>query len=149
MKNMETIAVDPDLYPPECAYSPDDWHSETTSIKSSIYRGLMDNGRRLDHLVISDKRIDINPFQTKNIGMRLKCHTRTYIYSFLDSVPSDEQQFETYEAGHIVDLIMDSDQPNPLFRSPIGTDRERPLQVLDIGTGKGTWAMYAGLFRPQ
>ncbi|KAJ5473086.1 hypothetical protein N7530_007087 [Penicillium desertorum] len=40
-----------------------------------------------------------------------------------------------------LDLIMDSDRANPLFRSPIGTDRERPLQVLDIGTGKGTWAI--------
>jgi hypothetical protein len=42
---------------------------------------------------------------------------------------------------HLVDLILESDRDNPLFRSPIGSDRERPLQVLDIGTGKGTWAM--------
>ncbi|KAJ5788802.1 uncharacterized protein N7518_005813 [Penicillium psychrosexuale] len=109
---MEAIAVDPDLYAPASSYSPDDWQSETTSIGSSIYRGLMDNGRRYQSL--SNKEY---------------------------CIPSDEQQFETYEAGHLVDLIMDSDRANPLFRSPIGTDRERPLQVLDIGTGKGTWAI--------
>lgn len=55
-----------------------------------------------------------------------------------------------YHGRHLVDLIMDSDRANPLFRSPIGTDQERPLQVLDIGTGKGTWAMYVRRpFRPQ
>ena len=42
---------------------------------------------------------------------------------------------------HLVDLILESDRENPLFRSPIGADRERDLQVLDIGTGQGTWAM--------
>ncbi|KAI2731740.1 hypothetical protein DTO012A8_10245 [Penicillium roqueforti] len=38
------IAVDPDVYL-RPNYS-DDWHSETTSIGSSIYHGLMENGRR-------------------------------------------------------------------------------------------------------
>ncbi|KXG52938.1 uncharacterized protein PGRI_081930 [Penicillium griseofulvum] len=126
---MEAIAVDQDLYPPESAHSPDDWLSETTSIKSSIYRGLMENGRR--YQALSNKEywyvVEVSYNKTK--------------YPFIYSIPSDEQQFETYEAGHLVDLIMDSDQPNPLFRSPIGSDRERPLQVLDIGTGKGTWAI--------
>jgi hypothetical protein len=79
------------------------------------------------------------------------------VINLVFSIPSDELQFETYEAGyvftfrdiktlahhhrHLVDLILESDRDNPLFRSPIGSDRERPLQVLDIGTGKGTWAM--------
>ncbi|KAJ5832524.1 hypothetical protein N7474_000835 [Penicillium riverlandense] len=57
------------------------------------------------------------------------------------SIPSDEQQFETYEAGHLVDLVLDSDQDNPLFRAPIGHDREETLHILDIGTGMGTWAI--------
>lgn len=56
--------------------------------------------------------------------------------------PPSPEQASKYYRRHLVDLIMDSDRANPLFRSPIGTDRERPLQVLDIGTGKGTWAMY-------
>ena len=47
-----------------------------------------------------------------------------------------------YHGRHLVDLIMDSDRDNPLFRSPVGINQERPLEVLDIGTGKGTWAMY-------
>ncbi|KAJ5334539.1 hypothetical protein N7452_006942 [Penicillium brevicompactum] len=99
----DPIAVDPDLYAPGGSGSPpDDWQSETTSIGSSLYRGLVDNGRR---------------------------------------IPSDELQFETYEAGHLVDLILESDRANPLFRSPVGADRDRALQVLDIGTGQGTWAV--------
>lgn len=66
--------------------------------------------------------------------------------------------FETYEAGydttrftyflcrpaddcrHLVSLVMDSERENPLFRSPIGND---PKHILDLGTGKGVWAMYA------
>lgn len=108
----QPIVVDPDLYVADSAYSPSDWQSETTSIGSSIYRGLMDNGRRYQNLI--DKE---------------------------SCIPSDELQFETYEAGHLVDLILDSDRENPLFRAPIGQDREESLQILDIGTGKGTWAL--------
>ncbi|KAJ5102429.1 hypothetical protein NUU61_004651 [Penicillium alfredii] len=105
----QPIAVDPDLYAADSTYNPDDWQSETTSIGSSIYRGLMDNGRRYQSL-----------------------RNKEYI------LPSDEQMFETYEAGHLVDLIMDSHRDNPLFRSPVGDD---PQHILDIGTGKGTWAI--------
>jgi hypothetical protein len=43
-----------------------------------------------------------------------------------------------------VDLILCSDRDNPLFRSPVEKDREIPLQILDIGTSKGTWALYVG-----
>ncbi|CAG8148345.1 unnamed protein product [Penicillium salamii] len=109
---MDPIAVDPDLYAPGWTASPDDWQSETTSIGSSLYRGLLDNGRRYQSL--SNKEY---------------------------CIPSDELQFETYEAGHLVDLILESDRENPLFRSPVGADREGALQVLDIGTGQGTWAI--------
>lgn len=34
---------------------------------------------------------------------------------------------------------MDSERENPFFRSPIG---DSPQHILDIGTGRGTWAMY-------
>lgn len=40
---------------------------------------------------------------------------------------------------HLVALIMDSERENPFFRSPIG---DSPQHILDIGTGRGTWAMY-------
>ena len=33
--------------------------------------------------------------------------------------PSDEQQFETMDAGHLLYLILESNQNNMLFRSPI------------------------------
>ncbi|KAJ5414374.1 hypothetical protein N7509_001001 [Penicillium cosmopolitanum] len=56
-------------------------------------------------------------------------------------LPSDEQQFEAYEAGHLVDLILDSERENPLFRAPCGDDKEAPLHILDIGTGMGTWVI--------
>lgn len=41
--------------------------------------------------------------------------------------------------SHLVALVLDSDRENPLFRSPV----KDPQQILDIGTGKGIWAMYA------
>ncbi|KAJ5279738.1 hypothetical protein N7478_005110 [Penicillium angulare] len=56
----------------------------------------------------------------------------------LQSLPSDEEQFETYEAGHIVALLMNSDHHNSLFRAPVGEDARH---ILDIGTGTGNWAI--------
>ncbi|KAJ5774771.1 hypothetical protein N7457_009667 [Penicillium paradoxum] len=103
----DNIAVDPNTYV-TTVYG-DDWASETTSIGSSIYRGLEENGRR---------------YQTLSRKESL--------------VPSDEKQFETYEAGHLVALVMESDQDNPLFRAPIG---DNPKNILDLGTGKGNWAI--------
>ncbi|CAG8190270.1 unnamed protein product [Penicillium nalgiovense] len=103
----EDIAVDSTTHLPSL-YG-DDWQSETTSIGSSLYRGLEENGRR---------------YQTLS--------HREYL------IPSDEKQFETYEAGHLVALIMDSDNDNPLFRAPV----KDPKNILDLGTGLGNWAMY-------
>ncbi|KAJ6088106.1 hypothetical protein N7499_004288 [Penicillium canescens] len=105
----QPIAIDPDLYAVDSTYYPDDWQSETTSIGSSIYRGLMENGRRYQTL-----------------------RNKDYI------LPSDERQFEAYEAGHLVALIMESERENPFFLSPIGNS---PQHILDIGTGRGTWAI--------
>ncbi|CAG7953918.1 unnamed protein product [Penicillium salamii] len=96
------LEQDPDIYY-SCdadAYTPDDWQSETTTIRSSIYQGFVENGRR---------------YQT------LKGE------SF---VPSDEQQFETYEAGHITAFVMESHRENPLFRSPV----EEDLQVRGLSS---------------
>jgi 16S rRNA G527 N7-methylase RsmG len=38
----------------------------------------------------------------------------------------------------LVDLILESDEENPLFKAPI---RYKEAQILDIGTGQGNWAM--------
>ncbi|KAJ5710038.1 hypothetical protein N7493_009630 [Penicillium malachiteum] len=112
----EPIAVDGDYhYESDSAYSPDefDWQStDTTSIGSSIYQGLISNGRRYQSL-----------------------RNKEYI------IPSDELQFETYEAGHLVDMILNYHKENPLFSSPIGKNPDDSMNILDIGTGKGTWAM--------
>ncbi|OGE55745.1 hypothetical protein PENARI_c004G10368 [Penicillium arizonense] len=62
------------------------------------------------------------------------------------SIPSDEQSFESYEAGHLVDLILESDEENPLFKAPI---RYKEAQILDIGTGQGNWAIDVADFLPQ
>ncbi|KAJ5156603.1 hypothetical protein N7492_009406 [Penicillium capsulatum] len=116
------LAVDSDFYESDSCYG-DDWQStgsETTSISSSIYQGLMENGRRYQTL-----------------------RNKEYC------IPSDELQFETYEAGHLVCLILDSDTENPLFQSPIGKDGRQDLRILDIGTGKGTWPIEVADLLPQ
>lgn len=41
-------------------------------------------------------------------------------------------------ASHLLALVLDSDRKNPLFRAPV----KDPQQILDLGTGKGIWAMY-------
>ncbi|KAJ6020026.1 hypothetical protein N7499_003325 [Penicillium canescens] len=61
-----------------------------------------------------------------------------YTHDDGQSVPSDEQQFEAYEAGHITAVLRESDRPNPLFRAHVGPD---PQHILDVGTGKGSWAI--------
>lgn len=48
-------------------------------------------------------------------------------------------------SSHLVAIILDSDKKNPLFRSPVGS---QPKHILDIGTGKGNWAMYVKLNAP-
>lgn len=79
-----------------------------TSIASSIYAGYVENGRR---------------YQTLRDGEYF--------------MPSDERQFEAAETIHLTQLIVDSNAPNSLFRSPIS---EKSQNILDIGTGSGIWA---------
>ncbi|KAJ5928422.1 hypothetical protein N7466_007378 [Penicillium verhagenii] len=50
--------------------------------------------------------------------------------------PSDELQFEAYETGHIIFLLLDYHRNNPLHRALV-----KPKHVLDVGTGKGSWAI--------
>ncbi|KAJ5263463.1 hypothetical protein N7478_011068 [Penicillium angulare] len=108
---LEDIAVDPDLYSMATGYNgePQDFQSETTSLASTIARGRLENGRRYQAIKDDDYW-----------------------------GPSDEQQFEAFEIGHLVFLVIDHLQPNPLFHAPIG---ESPKNILDIGTGKGSWAI--------
>ncbi|KAJ5605798.1 hypothetical protein N7510_008579 [Penicillium lagena] len=88
--------------------SSSDWQSDTTSIASSLYEGFLENGRRYASLRGSE------------------------YFS-----PSDEQQFETYEVGHLACLLMSDKRPNPLYYAPV----EAPRNILDIGTGRGSWAI--------
>ncbi|KAJ5100051.1 hypothetical protein N7532_007052 [Penicillium argentinense] len=59
--------------------------------------------------------------------------------------PADEQQFESNEAGHLVYLVVDSQTPNPLFQAPVTKPKVRIfsdwVHILDVGTGRGTWAI--------
>ncbi|KAJ5556760.1 hypothetical protein N7494_000675 [Penicillium frequentans] len=90
--NTERIAVDPHFYSLVTGHGtdPQDFQSETTSIASTIARGRFENGRRYQ----ATKEDDYWG-------------------------PSDEQQFEAFEIGHMVFLVLDHEQPNPLFRAPI------------------------------
>lgn len=47
--------------------------------------------------------------------------------------------------SHLLALVLDSERENPLFRAPIEKD---PKHILDIGTGKGNWAMYVKREKP-
>jgi len=87
----------------------DDWQSETTSLASSIVRGYTENGRR---------------YQTTKEGQYWG--------------PSDDKQFDTMELSHLVLFILDSEQENQYFHSPIG---KNPQNILDVGAGDGTWAI--------
>lgn len=40
---------------------------------------------------------------------------------------------------HLLALVLEAGTDNPLFRSPVGNN---PKHILDLGTGKGNWAMY-------
>ncbi|KAF3011295.1 hypothetical protein E8E15_002626 [Penicillium rubens] len=110
-ERLPRIAVDPDFYSmgPSYGTDPQDFQSETTSIASAIHKGRMENGRRYQ----ATKEEDYWG-------------------------PSDQQQFEAFEIGHMVFLVLDHDQPNSLFRAPIGNS---PKNIMDIGTGQGSWAI--------
>ncbi|KAJ5153940.1 uncharacterized protein N7500_009379 [Penicillium coprophilum] len=105
----EKIAVDSDFYTLTQDWEPQDFRSETTSIASSIAKGRLENGRRYQSMKEDD------------------------YWS-----PSDDQQFEAFEIGHMVFLVLDNHRENPLHHAPIG---KSPKHILDIGTGKGTWAI--------
>ncbi|CAI7617720.1 unnamed protein product [Penicillium crustosum] len=71
-------------------YVDSDFASETTSLSSSVYRGVFENGRR---------------YQTVREGASW--------------FPSDDQQFESLEAGHLLCILLDSNTGNPLYQAPL------------------------------
>lgn len=77
--------------------------SDTTSVTSAIFKGYISNGRRYQSLV-----------------------DKAYYQ------PADEKQLASYEAGHLLFLIVDSQRKNPLFRAPVPKSGGC---VLDVGTG--------------
>ncbi|TKA23676.1 hypothetical protein B0A50_06512 [Salinomyces thailandicus] len=93
----------------DSGFTGDDALSDTTSIASSMIRGHIENGRKYNSL-------------------------RDDYWG-----PSDDQQFETMDAGHLLYLLLNSDHPTLLFRSPVAS----PEYILDIGTGSGTWSIDA------
>ena len=91
----------------DCAYA-ESLNSDTTSLPSAIAKGYVQHGQRYQAT------------KEDTIG-----------------IPSDDIQFESMSASHLVFLIMESQQKNSLFRSPIG---EKAQHVLDLGTGNEDWA---------
>lgn len=82
-------------------------YSDSQSLTSSIAKGYIEHGRRYQ----STKEDTI-------------------------AFPSDDKQYESMGANHLVFLILESQQKNPLFRSPIS---EKAQHILDLGTGNGAW----------
>lgn len=70
------------------------------SITSSIYKGIIENGRRY------------------------QCLKEGEYWG-----PSDEQQFESMANTHLVQLLIDRLEANPYFRSPISENAERILDI--------------------
>ncbi len=61
--------------------------------------------------------------------------------------PSDEQQLESIQLGHMLYKVLDSRQENALFRAPLGPDAQN---AFDIGCGDGSWAIdVADMFRSR
>lgn len=89
----------------DSGFASDEAGSDTTSLASSLIRGHIENGRKYSTL-------------------------RDDYWG-----PSDDQQFEVFDAAHLMYLLMEGERDNLLFRAPISN----PKFVLDIGTGTGTW----------
>lgn len=94
---------------PDSAYGGSNSQSDWTSVTSSIYKGVFENGRRYQKLKEGEYPL-----------------------------PADEQQFEAMSHFHTVNLLLDQDEENQFFRSPIG---DNATHILDIGTGDGLWAV--------
>lgn len=65
--------------------------------------------------------------------------------------PSDEKQFLSMEATHILYSILRPSCENPLFRSPVvcGAAGHGTQNILDLGTGNGLRAKELGYLYPS
>ncbi|KAJ6155765.1 hypothetical protein N7470_006331 [Penicillium chermesinum] len=132
MQNDIVIAADSHVYLPADISAPSDWRSETTSLESDIRQGVLENGRI--YQTLRENKIQY-AFVTHN---PYGCNPPPRVQTDFRSVPSDDQMFETYENSHLLMIICDSDLENPLYHAPTG---KLPKHILDIGTGKGSWAI--------
>ena len=64
-------------------------------------------------------------------------HGRRYARDTDYIAPSDDKQFESMQAGHLMYTILESQRRNPFFRSPI--PEEGHHHIMDVGTGDGAW----------
>ena len=93
---LETVEVDDDL---DSAYG-ESLYSDTTSLTSSIARGIVQNGRR---------------YQTMREGEYWG--------------PADDKQFESMNLAHLTYLVLDNKKENPYFQSPVGENVQNILDV--------------------
>lgn len=103
--------------------------SDTTSLTSSIARGYIEHGRRYqttksDTIGIpsDDKQFD----SMKQVERKISGGRKD----------GQELKLTSTSMSHLAFLILESQQENPLFRSPIRKDAQH---ILDLGTGDGQW----------
>lgn len=84
----------------DSAYGDSNSASDFTSVSSSVYKGVIQNGRR---------------YQSLKEGEYWG--------------PSDEQQFESMASTHLTFLLVDQFQENQYFRSPIGEGVKNVLDI--------------------
>ncbi|KAJ6183622.1 hypothetical protein N7519_004923 [Penicillium mononematosum] len=127
MDKEEHIAVDPTFYSMVHGVEPDDFQSETTLSRLDHRKGTVGKWPKVSTFPVEAC------FNDNNVQQRYQAIKEDDYWG-----PSDEQQFEAFEISHILFIVLDYHQPNPLFRAPIG---DSPKHILDIGTGKGSWAI--------
>ncbi|KAJ5180888.1 S-adenosyl-L-methionine-dependent methyltransferase [Penicillium capsulatum] len=102
--------LDPDEEEADPGFNCGDSQADTVSVSSTIYRGLVENGRRYqvirenEYWLVSEGNMhDAGP-----VGSRLTVRRS----------PADDLQFESLEAGHAVAVVLESDMPNPYSDRP-------------------------------
>ncbi|CAG8358637.1 unnamed protein product [Penicillium salamii] len=144
---MDEIAVDPDFYTMSYGTEPQDFHSETTSLASTIARGRFENGRRpLKRTITGWSYEQKTCFSTNPVQGPIRRAAIRSIRDWVNCIPSLDASRGSNEPSHMVFLVLDHNQPNPLFRAPIGPS---PKKILDIGTGQGSWAIDVADFYPN
>ncbi|KKA18599.1 hypothetical protein T310_7458 [Rasamsonia emersonii CBS 393.64] len=119
-ENNDPITVD-ENFDSDSAYGGDDWNS-----------GLTENGRR--EYICTTLNTAVHQSDTDNdAGAHLMTNSS-----------KQWKQGTSLPFHHFMYLVMDYHEENRLFRSPIGPN---PQHILDIGTGKGSWALLLATVR--